>query len=96
MAPVEMGIDEIQPRRGSPMSEQPWLDVFGPQRFAQEGVVEQVYLTYRQIIGGPPVPVEQLQVAGLCIDIVCILGWHAEISGIAMGNKVERQTIRAQ
>src|SRR6185437_3881260 len=61
---IEMGIDKIQSRRGPPMSEQPRLDVFEPQRLAQESIIEQIYLTYRQIIGGTPVPVKQLQIAG--------------------------------
>jgi hypothetical protein len=55
---IEMGVDEIESWRGPPMSKQPRLDVLNPQRFTQKRIVEQVYLTHRQIIGGTPVPVE--------------------------------------
>ena len=40
------------------MSEQSRFDVFRPQRFVQKRIVEEVYLTNRQIVRGAPVPVE--------------------------------------
>jgi hypothetical protein len=42
------------------MAEQPRLDVLGPERLAQERVVQQVDLTYRQEVGGAPPPVQQV------------------------------------
>jgi len=67
------------------MSEQPGLNVLRPQRLAQKGVVEQVYLTYREIIGSTPILVEQFQITGLWIGIVCTVVSHADVSGIDMG-----------
>ena len=40
--PVEVGPDEVQPGRGSPVAQQPRLDVLGPQRLGEQRVVEQV------------------------------------------------------
>jgi hypothetical protein len=36
--PVEVGVDEVQARRGAPVTEQPRLDVLGRERLAQQGV----------------------------------------------------------
>ena len=56
---VQMGVDQVQARRGAPVTEQPRLDVFGGQRLAQQRVVQQVDLADRQVIGGAPVGVDQ-------------------------------------
>jgi hypothetical protein len=40
------------------MSKQSRLDMFWPQWFVKEGIVEQIDLTDRQIIRGAPVPIE--------------------------------------
>jgi hypothetical protein len=69
------------------MSQQPSFDVFGPQRLTKKGIVEQIYLTHRQIIGGTPVTVKQLKVADLWIAIVGIVGSHVDVSGIGMGQQ---------
>ena len=50
---VEVGVDEVQPRRRAPVPEQPRLDVLGRQRLAQQRVVEQVDLPDRQVVGAP-------------------------------------------
>ena len=57
---VEVGINEVQPRRGAPMSEQPWLDVIGSQRFVQQRIAEQIDLSDREIIRCAPVAVNQV------------------------------------
>ncbi len=56
---VEMGVDEVQPRRRAPVAEQTRLDVLGPQRLAQQRVVEEIDLADREVIGGPPVAIEE-------------------------------------
>src|SRR5213078_4113183 len=56
--PVEMGVEEVQARRGPPVAEQPRLDVLDAQRLAQQRVVEQVDLADREVIRGAPVGVE--------------------------------------
>ena len=38
--PIEMSHAEVDARRGSPMSQQAWLDVFGPQRLSHQRVVQ--------------------------------------------------------
>ena len=45
--PVEMRIDEVQPRRRAPMAEQARLDMLRLQRFAQERIVEKIDLPDR-------------------------------------------------
>ncbi len=93
---IEMGVDEIQSRRGPPMSEQPRLDVLRTQRLTQKGIVKQVYLTYREIIRGTPVPVEQLEIASPGIGIVCTVCSHVRLPDGTWGNKVARYSIRPQ
>ncbi len=61
--PVEVGVDQVQPRRGAPVTEQPRLDVLRPQRLAQQRVAQQVDLSHRQVVRRPPPGVERLEVA---------------------------------
>jgi hypothetical protein len=68
--PVQVNIDEVQPRRRPPMTEQARLDVLRPQRLPQQRIVQQVDLPDRQVVRGPPVRVEQL-------DLVLIHLEHA-------------------
>ncbi|MNW11177.1 hypothetical protein D3C71_2085650 [compost metagenome] len=68
-----MGIDEVEAGRRAPMPEQPRLDVLGPQRLAQKRIVEQVDLPDRQIIGGPPIAVNEGKFAGVeCLRAGCL------------------------
>ncbi len=57
--PVEVGVDEIEPRRGAPVAEQPRLDVLGDERPGQQGVVHQVDLADGEVVGRAPVRVER-------------------------------------
>jgi hypothetical protein len=56
--PVEVGVDEVQPRRGAPVAEEPGLDVLGTEWLHQQGVVEEVDLADREVVGRPPVGVD--------------------------------------
>ncbi len=56
--PVEVGVHEVQPRRGAPVPEQPGLDVLGGEGAGEQGVVHQVDLPDGQVVGGAPVRVE--------------------------------------
>ncbi len=58
---VQVRVDEVQARRRAPMAEQARLGVLDPQRLAQQRVLQQVDLAHRQVVGGAPVGVEQLQ-----------------------------------
>ena len=51
--PVEVGVEEVQARGGTPVPEQARLDVVAGQGFAQQRVIEQVDLSDRQIVRGP-------------------------------------------
>ena len=62
---VEMDVDEIQPRRGAPVPEQPRLDVFPAQWFAQQRIVEQVDLADRKVVRRTPIPVKQGEFGGV-------------------------------
>src|SRR5439155_12224597 len=59
--PVEVGIDEVEPRRRAPVSEQPRLGVRELQGFAQQRIVEQVDLPNGQVVGGTPVRVQRVE-----------------------------------
>ena len=58
---VQVHIDKTEARRGSPVSQQPGLDVFRPQRLAQQCILLQIDLANRQVIGRTPVAVQVLQ-----------------------------------
>ena len=58
---VEVGVEEVEPGRGTPVPEQAMLDVVARQRLAQQGVVEQVDLPDRQVVGGAPPAVDRLE-----------------------------------
>ena len=68
----------FRPGRRAPVAEQPRLDVLGAQRLAEQRVVEQVDLADRQVVGGPPVGVDQPQLVG-------VEGRRAAIRGGARG-----------
>ena len=61
--PVEVGVDEVEAGRRAPVAEQPRLDVLLDQRLAQQRIVEEIDLADRQIVGGAPVGVDQLEFA---------------------------------
>ena len=57
--PVQVRVDEVETRRRPEMAEEARLDVLGLERPFQQGVVEQVDLPDRQVVGRPPVGVDQ-------------------------------------
>ncbi len=57
--PVHVGVDEVEPRGRPPVAEQAGLDVLRAQPLPQQGVVEQVDLTDREIVRRPPVGVDE-------------------------------------
>src|SRR5437763_9314161 len=57
---IHVGVDEIQARRGAPVTEQPRLDVLRPQRSAEQRIVQQVDLPNRQVVGCAPPAIERL------------------------------------
>jgi hypothetical protein len=59
--PIEVCVDEVLARRRAPVSEQPWFDVRRLQWFRQQGIVEQIDLTDRQVVRGTPVGVQKAQ-----------------------------------
>ena len=52
--PVQVQIDEVEPRHRSEMTEQARLDMRHGERLAKQRVIEQIDLTDRQLIGGAP------------------------------------------
>ena len=61
---------KFKPGRGAPMAEQARLDVLRPQRLAQQRIVEQIDLPDREVVGGAPIAIEQIEVAARCRPIV--------------------------
>jgi hypothetical protein len=70
--PVQVDVDEIQPGGGPPMPKQPGLDVFQRERFPEKGVVVQIDLSDRKVVGSTPVGVHRF----LCI-LGKLFGHHA-------------------
>ncbi len=58
---VHVRVDQVESRCGAPVAEQTGLDVLGPQGLPQQGVVEQVDLTDRQVVRRAPVGVDAPQ-----------------------------------
>ena len=58
---VQVGVEEVQPWGGAEVSEQARFDVLGAQRLAQQRIVEQIDLSDREIVGGAPVRVDELE-----------------------------------
>ena len=57
--PVQMDVDEVQTGRGAPVAQEPRLDVLLGQRLLEQGVVVEINLADRQVVGGAPVRVHQ-------------------------------------
>jgi len=60
--PVQVGIDEIDAGRRSPVPEQPLLDVLRRERLLEQRVGFQVDLGHRQVIHRPAVPSNRFEV----------------------------------
>ena len=58
---VEMRVDEILARGGSPVAQQHALDVRGGQGLGEQRVVAQVDLAHREVIGSPPPRIDQAE-----------------------------------
>ena len=63
--PVEMRVDEIEAGSRAEVAEEPRLDVLRCERLAEERIVEQVHLADREVVGGAPVRVEELELGCL-------------------------------
>ncbi len=57
--PVQVGVDEVQARRRAPMAQKPRLDVLVGQGLLQQRIVEEIDLSDREVVGRPPVGVDQ-------------------------------------
>src|SRR5439155_9561289 len=58
---VGVDVDKVQAGRRSPVSEQPRLHVGQLQRLAEKGIVKQIDLADGEVVGRPPVGVDELQ-----------------------------------
>ena len=56
-------VDEVLPGRRAPVADDEWLDVRQRQRLAQERVVVEVDLANRQVVGGAPIGIDEMQFA---------------------------------
>ena len=59
---VHVRVDEVEARSRPPVAEEARLDVLGAQRLAQQGIVEQVDLTDREVVRRSPVGVDPGQI----------------------------------
>src|SRR2546425_10369401 len=78
--PIQMNGDEAQPGGRPQVPEQPRLDVLGFERLARERIILKVDRAARQVIGGPPVGVEALDVHHLSLLLWSITGEAAATS----------------
>ena len=58
---VEMDVEKIESGSGAPMSEKPGLYLFGLQWLFEQGVVHEVYLAYREVVGCTPVGIDGVE-----------------------------------
>ena len=66
--PVQVHVEQVQPRRRAPVAEQPRLDMCQHERHVEQRVLLQVDLADRQVVGGPPGgvhPAQQVRRQGL-------------------------------
>ena len=59
---VEVGVDQVEPRGGAPVAEQAGLHVLEGEGLVEQGVGEQVDLPDREVVGGAPPGVDELEV----------------------------------
>src|SRR5499427_9024801 len=57
--PVQVNVDEIETWCGSPMAQEPRLDVILCEGLLEQRVVVEMDLADRQVVGGPPVRIHQ-------------------------------------
>ncbi len=62
--PVQVGVEKVQARRGTPVAEEAGLDVLLGEGLFQEGVVVEVDLPHREIVGRAPVGIDLAQLIG--------------------------------
>src|ERR1700728_1197491 len=56
--------------------------MLAPQGFTQQGIVEQVNLADRKIVGGAPVTIKQVEIVAAASAIVCTCLLHVNASGM--------------
>src|SRR5262245_48244363 len=79
-----MDAEYIQTRRGAPVTEQPWLDMFALERLLQEGVVEEVNLADGQVVQCPKVSVylaEFFRGERACPRLAAVRGFRFRLGG---------------
>src|ERR1017187_4662395 len=59
--PVQMNVDKVLSGRGSPVTEQPWLDLLCLERRAKQGIVKEVDLADAKIVRSAPVAIHLVQ-----------------------------------
>ena len=59
--PVQMDVDEVQPRRRAPVAEQARLDVRQLERLLQQRIVVEINLPDREVVGRPPIGIQLSQ-----------------------------------
>ena len=59
--PVQVNVDKVLSRRGSPVAKQPWLDLFSLERLTQKRILKQVDLADAKIVCRTPVPIHLVQ-----------------------------------
>src|ERR1022692_3537840 len=78
-APAQMGVAEVEAGARAPVAKQARLDVLGDQGAAQQGVVHEIDLAHRQVVGGPEVLVELSQFVPL--------RWGGGARGVDIGHR---------
>ena len=59
-----MDVDEVEPGNGAEMAQQARFHMFVREWLREKWVVEQVDLADRQVVGGAPIRVDRLELAG--------------------------------
>src|SRR5215467_1478208 len=91
--------DEVDAWRGAPVPQQTGLDVFRTQRLGEQGVLHQVDLACRQVVGGPPVGVDRGEVfwwergRGCHVGASCPVGIGTASGGWRLTGQVRLTTV---
>ena len=83
--PVQVDVDEVLARRRPPVPQQPRLDVLELQRLAQQGVVVEIDLADRQVIGGAPVGVHLAELFRRERDCWLVRSFRGRLRGCGSG-----------
>ena len=93
---IEVGVDEVEPGSGAEVAEESRLDVLGHKRFPEERVVQQVHLPDREVVGGAPVRVDELELGVLKDCLAHVVRDGVSLSTLASARGQDAETAQVE